>query len=88
MALAYWRREAIEVEVVSLLRDYGVSKYPIDIARLIKQIGIPMIPYESASPDERALFNSASPDAFSVRPTPTRTTRRPMTAAEATGSKR
>lgn len=54
------------MEVVSLLRDYGVSKYPIDIARLIEQVGIPMIPYESASPDERTLFNSASPDAFSV----------------------
>lgn len=66
MTLAYWRREAIEVEVVNLLRDYGVTTYPIDISELIEQIGIPIVPYENASPDERTLFNLASKDAFSV----------------------
>ena len=66
MTLAYWRREAIEKEVVLLLREHGVSKYPINVSQLIDQMKIPVIAYEKASDDDRALFNLASSDAFSV----------------------
>ena len=61
------RQVEIEIEVVRLLQDLGISHYPMSVQDLAEGLGIELVKYSSLSEDERALARAASDDAFHVR---------------------
>lgn len=60
------RRTQIEVAIVEILEDYGVTEYPMSIGRLAAALGIDLVPHSSLDSQTRPLAVSASEDAFSL----------------------
>ena len=48
--------EAIKERVVDLLDDYGVTRYPLDVYALVRQIGIRLIPYSQLDGESRSAY--------------------------------
>lgn len=69
MSLPKHERENIEREVACLLRDYGVSNYPIDMFQLLSQLGVRVIPYSSMADECRQVALSQSIEGFKARGT-------------------
>ena len=61
------RQIEIEIEVVTLLQELGINRYPMSVQDLAEGLGIELVKYSSLSVEERALAKAASDDAFHVR---------------------
>ena len=61
------RQIEIENAVVGLLKDFGITQYPMGINVIAEALGIQMVPYSSLSFAERQLAFASSDDAFTMR---------------------
>ena len=60
------RQIEIEVEVVEMLKDYGLASYPMSIGKVAEALGIALVPYSTLGEKERELALAASGDAFGI----------------------
>lgn len=60
------RQIEIEVEIVEMLKDYGLASYPMSIGKVAEALGIALVPYSSLGEKERELALAASGDAFGI----------------------
>ncbi len=60
------RQIEIEVEVVEMLKDYGLASYPMSIGMVAEALGIALVPYSTLGEKERELALAASGDAFGI----------------------
>lgn len=60
------RQVEIEVEIVEMLKDYGLASYPMSIGKVAEALGIALVPYSSLRKEKRELALAASGDAFGI----------------------
>ena len=58
--------EAIKKRVVDLLDEYGVTRYPLDVFALVRQMRIRLIPYSQLDGERRSAAFEYSDNAFRI----------------------
>ena len=62
------RYDEIREEVANLIEDYGIEVYPFSIWRLLRKMGIRVVPYSLLEGSLRDEVERVWPDAFTFRP--------------------